>query len=193
MGTVPRASLVGISRLPLLVVIMRIVFLSLIALLLAACSTSGGVQSYAISPASLSLSADAGVKGKDFTWGGSVLSIKNLPDHTLLEVMAYPLDSKGAPNVGGGAQGRFLADYTGFLEPADFPSGQLLTVTGPMLGYKDGRVGEADYRYPVLQAVQIQRWENTRSQQQPYRKPSVNIGFGFGSGGYSNIGIGIGF
>lgn len=173
--------------------IMRTLFLFFLAAQLAACVTSGGVQSYKVSPASLSLSADASVKGKDFTWGGSVISIRNLKDHTLVEVMAYPLDSKGEPSMGSGTQGRFLADHAGFLEPADYPDGQLITVTGSMLGYKDGKVGESDYRYPVLQAVQIKRWDSTQSRQYPYTKPRVNLGFGFGSGGFSNIGIGIGF
>lgn len=173
---------------------MRVVFLVVLLLPLIGCNTTGGVQpSAGPMPAALSQSADPSVKGKDFTWGGSVLSIKNLKEHTLVEVMAYPLDSKGMPNVGGGTQGRFLADYPGFLEPAEFPSGQLVTVTGPLLGYKDGKVGEADYRYPALQADQIKHWDSSQSQQHPYTKPSVNIGFGFGSGGYSNIGIGIGF
>lgn len=170
---------------------MRIVFLSSILLLLAACSTNGGLQSSAVTPATLSLSADASAKGKDFAWGGSVLSIKNLKDHTLVEVMTYPLDGEGIPHVGAGTQGRFIAEYAGFLEPAEYPDGQLITVSGSMLGYKDGQVGEADYRYPVLQAVQIKRWDDTSSQRYPRSKPRV--GFGFGSGGRSNIGIGIGF
>ena len=180
--------------LSLLVVIMRRLFLALIFLSVAGCNTSGGIQpSSVLMPAALSQSVDQTVKGKDFTWGGSVLSIKNLKDRTLIEVMAYPLDGNGRPNLGGGTQGRFLADYPGFLEPTDFPSGQLVTVTGPLLGYKDGKVGEADYRYPALQADQIKHWDNNASYQYPYVRPSVNIGFGIGSGGYSNIGIGIGF
>ncbi len=171
---------------------MRPFFLLLLLLLLTACSTGGRVQSSGITPATLSLSADSSVKGKSFTWGGSVLSVKNLKDRTLVEVMAYPLNAKGLPLGKGGMQGRFLAEYSGFLEPAEYPQGQLITVTGPLLGYVDGKVGAADYRFPVLQAEQIKRWPDSRL----YRrgdKPRVNLGVGFGSGGYRGIGIGIGF
>jgi outer membrane lipoprotein len=162
------------------------------ALFLNACSTTGSTSIPAVTPKSLTLSGDQSVKGQDFTWGGSVLSLKNLKDHSLVEVMAYPLDVNGRPDAGATPLGRFLADYPGFLEPREFSAGQLVTVTGPLLGYKDGKVGEAEYRYPALQADQIKHWDSTQSRH-PYTKPSVNIGFGFGSGGYSNIGIGIGF
>ncbi len=162
-----------------------------VVLLLNACTTTGTTNIPAVTPKSLSLSVDQSVKGQDFTWGGSVLSLKNLKDRSLLEVMAYPLDSNGQPDAGGTPLGRFLADYPGFLEPKEFSSGQLVTVTGPLLGYKDGKVGEADYRYPALQADQIKRWDV--QPRHPDNKPRVHFGFGFGSGGYRNIGIGIGF
>ncbi|WP_457672985.1 Slp family lipoprotein [Thiolapillus sp.] len=169
----------------------RSLFCLLVSALLAGCNSMGGTRIPEVTPGSLSDTADQSVKGRDFTWGGSVLSLKNLPDHTLVEVMAYPLDSQGQPDAGATPLGRFLADYPGFLEPVEFPSGQLVTVTGPLLGYRDGKVGEADYRYPVLQADQVKRWHEDSRQLQT--RPNVHFGFGFGSGGYSNIGIGIGF
>lgn len=162
---------------------------------IAGCTTTGSVSVPAgIYPAQLSQSADSSVKGKDFTWGGSVISVKNLEDRTLLEIMAYPLDSKGVPNISGGSQGRFIADRRGFLEPAEYSAGKLVTITGPMLGYTDGKVGDAVYRYPALNAIQIKHWSDAVSRQDRFPvKPRVNIGFGFGSGGYSNVGIGFGF
>ena len=160
----------------------------LMAVFLNACTTTGSTSVSAVTPKRLSQSMDQNFKGQDFTWGGSVLSVKNLADHSLVEVMTYPLDSHGRPDAGGTPLGRFLADYPGFLEPLEFPGGQLVTVTGALLGYKDGKVGEADYHYPVLRADQIKRWENQR-----HTKPRVSVGFGFGSGRHSNIGIGVGF
>jgi outer membrane lipoprotein len=163
----------------------------LVFVLLAGCRSTGGTRVPEITPMSLSRSADQAVKGRDFTWGGSVLSLKNMESHSLVEIMAYPLDGDGRPDAGASPLGRFLGDYPGFLEPVMFHSGQLVTVTGPMLGYRDGKVGEAVYRYPVLQADQIKRWDARPAS--TFNKPSVHFGFGFGSGGYSNIGIGIGF
>jgi outer membrane lipoprotein len=173
---------------------MRSLLWGLTLLMVGCTTTTENFAPQGIQPAQLSQSADPGVKGRDFTWGGSIISVKNLKDRTLLEIMAYPLDSKGVPNIGGGTQGRFIADRSGFLEPAEYPAGSLVTVTGSMLGYTDGKVGEAVYRYPALNAIQIKRWLNVDAQNNRFPvKPNVNIGFGFGSGGYSNVGIGIGF
>ncbi len=188
MGAILPLSLVGISV--LVVSVYRFLFCLVPLALLAGCNSMGGTRIPEVTPMSLSQSGDQSVKGQGFTWGGSVLSLKNLEEHTLVEVMAYPLDASGQPDTGATPLGRFLADYPGFLEPMEFPSGQLVTVTGPLLGYKDGKVGEAKYRYPALQADQIKRWDTPRYS---HSKPSVSFGFGFGSGGYSNIGIGIGF
>ncbi len=160
-------------------------------LLGAGCQTTGETRPAGPLPSQLSLSGDPSVKGQVLTWGGSIVSIKNLKDRTLLEVMAYPLNSDGKPRLDRQSQGRFIADYKGFLEPAEYQVGRLVTVTGPMLGYTDGKVGEADYRYPAIAAEQLRLWpkETTRN----WRRPAVSVGIGFGSGGYSNVGIGIGF
>ncbi len=144
-------------------------------------------------PATLSATADPDVKGRVFTWGGSVLRVKNLADRTLVEVMAYPLDGESRPRTGGHSLGRFIADYKGFLEPAEYAVGRQVTVTGPLLGYMDGKVGEADYRYPVLQADEIRLW---RDAARTWSRPAISIGVGVGGGshdGWGNIGIGFGF
>ena len=175
---------------------MRFLYFFLPLLFLAACQSNPVAPTKGPVPAQLSASADPLVKGQTFTWGGSVISIRNLQDHTLLEVMAYPLDTEGRPRTDLKSQGRFLAHYDGFLEPAEYPVGRLVTVTGPMLGYKDGKVGQADYRYPVLRADQIRSWQQ-RSSSSWNSRPAVSVGVGVGGGsgggGWSNIGIGIGF
>lgn len=164
----------------------------IVILLLAGCLGSAGVrETSGPTPADLSRAADPAVKGRAFTWGGTIASVKNLADRTLVEVIAYPLDGSAEPDVGGQSTERFLADKAGFLEPVEYQPGRRLTVTGPLLGYRDGKVGEQNYRYPVLQASELTLWPVDRTE--PFRQPSVGVGIGFGSGGYRNIGIGIGF
>ena len=173
---------------------MKNALLLLLSLLAGCAGQPTPTQPAAPLPSQLSASADPSVKGRRLTWGGEVISVKNLEDRTLVEIMAHPLLRNGEPQVGGANQGRFIADYPGFLDPADYPPGQRVTVTGPMLGYLDGKVGQASYRYPVLAAEKIERWE--ARQESSWRRPAINVGVGIGGGSHSswgNIGIGFGF
>ncbi len=174
-------------RFPLLVVLLA-------GLALAGCQGGGTVRPEGPTPAALSATADPSVKGREFTWGGAIVSVKNLRDRTLLEVMAYPLDGDGRPRAGEPSLGRFIADRAGFLEPAEYRPGRLVTVTGTMIGYLDGKVGQADYRYPALRAETLRLWPESRASGR--RRPAISVGVGIGGGshdGWGNIGIGIGF
>ena len=174
---------------------MTIIATVLGVLLLEGCESTGPVQPAGPVPAQLSASGDPSVKGRVFTWGGSVIGIRNLKDRTLLEVMAYPLGSDGKPYTDRKSLGRFIADYRGFLEPAEYPVGRLVTITGSMLGYLDGKVGEADYRYPALQVDDLRLWDLPAATT-GRKRPKVNVGVGIGGGsrgGWGNIGIGVGF
>jgi outer membrane lipoprotein len=177
--------------------VIRILFLCFfLPFFLAGCSSTAEVVSPGPTPSQLSATADPDVKGRLFTWGGSVISVKNLKDRTLLEVMAYPLATDGKPRTDLQSMGRFIADYKGFLEPTEYQPGRLVTVTGSMLGYLDGKVGEADYRHPALQANELRLWERQSVGSRSWSRPAINVGVGVGGGSHSswgNIGIGFGF
>jgi outer membrane lipoprotein len=111
-----------------------------------------------------------------------------LADRTVLEVLAYPLDRSGRPDVSAPPQGRFLADRSGFLEPQDYRPGREVTVRGPLLGFKDGQVGTAAYRFPAIAADALKLWAAS----EPVRRPRVGVSIGAGSYG-SGVGIGVGF
>src|SRR5690625_692494 len=59
-------------------------------------------------------------RGESVVWGGRIIQTHNLPEQTRLEVLAYPLDSNQRPRLQSAARGRFLIDYPGYLERADF-------------------------------------------------------------------------
>ena len=127
--------------------------------------------------------------GKNVQWGGTIVRTTNLKDSTQIEVLGFPLDSNGRPEVDATAQGRFLLDRTGFLEPADYAAGRQVTAVGTVTGTLEGKVGEADYTYPVIHTRQLYLWPPERS----YGGGSSFFGFGVGSGGSSGVGVGIGF
>ncbi|MCU0970805.1 MAG: Slp family lipoprotein [Gammaproteobacteria bacterium] len=156
---------------------------------LAGCASPAGtpVGGPAASPAQ---TAPAGARRVE--WGGTIIAVSNQRDSTELEVLAYPLTADGRPDVAAPSSGRFIAVRPGFLEPADYRPGRLVTVAGPVVGVRQGRVGEAQHSFPAMAAESLRVWStaDTGSRVVPYG----TIGIGFGSGYYgSGVGIGIGF
>jgi len=132
--------------------------------------------------------------GERVEWGGQIVAVHNLHNRTELEVLAYPLSSAGRPDPTATPQGRFLAVRAGFLEPADYAPGRLVTVSGVIGPAREGSVGEARYLYPTISAEVLRLWEPEPA---GYGGPVPfgTIGIGVGSGGWrgGGVGIGIGF
>jgi len=127
-------------------------------------------------------------QGKSVEWGGLLIAIHNRQNHTIIEVLAYPLQTNGRPDLDRQPMGRFLTMRAGYLEPLEFAAGRRLTVTGPITGTRQGRVSEGDYIYPTVDANQLRLWPR----EDPGRSPRLRFGIGVGSGG-GGFGAGIGF
>lgn len=112
-------------------------------------------------------------------WGGRVVGVNNLADRSEIEVLAYPLDSSQRPKVGDSGNGRFIAVMNGFVEPMAYPNGALITVSGKLGGSRAGRVGEADYVFPLVRVDQAHAW--TAEEMQSGRN-NVHFGVGVGVG-----------
>jgi outer membrane lipoprotein len=104
-----------------------------------------------------------GLTGRTVRWGGELVTVTNRTASTELEILGRPLDRDGEPDTGGEAQGRFFADYEGFLDPADYLAGQRVTVSGTLRGVRQGYVGEYPYRYPVVAVSTLYRWPEPQS------------------------------
>lgn len=113
-------------------------------------------------------------QGKTALWGGTILEIRNLKDSTQIEVLAYPLDASQRPILSSKPLGRFVILQQGYLEPASYAQGALLSVLGTLGESQSGQIGESTYIYPVIEAQQLQLWtpDNSRSR----------FGFSFGLG-----------
>ena len=110
-------------------------------------------------------------------WGGRVVDVRNLPDHSEIEILAYPLDSSQRPKFGAGSNGRFIAILPGYAEPMNYPNGAPITIDGQLAGSRAGKVGEADYVFPLVQTAQSHVWTT-----EEMRSGHPNIGFGVGLG-----------
>ena len=98
------------------------------------------------------------IKGQSVVWGGVIISSQNLKDATQLEVLAYPLDSSHMPLLSKEPLGRFIVLNRGYLETTIFEAGRMISVLGVIDGSQQGKVGEADYVYPIVNARQLHLW-----------------------------------
>ncbi|WP_373963644.1 Slp/YeaY family lipoprotein [Kosakonia sacchari] len=107
------------------------------------------------------MSAPSLYVGQEARFGGKVVDIQNQQGKTRLEIAAVPLDSGARPVLGEPSVGRIFADVNGFLDPVDFRN-QLVTVVGLITGTADGKIGNAPYKFMVMQANGYKRWRLTQ-------------------------------
>lgn len=100
--------------------------------------------------------------GKTVMLGGMILATENRKDATYIEVLERPLDSMGRPLDTDDSSGRFMIKYNGFLDPALYTKGKLLTAVGRLLGTIPGQIGEMEYKYPLLDSRNIYLFEKRR-------------------------------
>lgn len=112
-------------------------------------------------------------------WGGSVVGVHNFPDHTEVEILAYPLDSSQRPQPNAQGNGRFIAIFPGYLEAFNYPNGSLVTLTGQLGGSRASNVDQAAYVYPLVSVAQSHLWTSAELRQ---GHPNVSFGVGVGVG-----------
>ena len=112
-------------------------------------------------------------------WGGRVVAVHNLADHSEIEVLAYPLDGSQRPKANDSGMGRFIATMPGYVESMDYPAGALLTIDGQISGSRAGKVGEAPYVFPLVKVNQAHVWTASELNS---GKNNVHFGVGVGVG-----------
>ncbi|MEO7065657.1 MAG: Slp family lipoprotein [Rhodanobacter sp.] len=110
-------------------------------------------------------------------WGGKVVRVSNLTDHSEIEILGYPLDPSQRPKANDSGGGRFIAVMAGYVEPLEYPANALITVSGRLDGSRAGKVGEATYVFPLVKVSQAHVWTA-----EEMRKGRSNVSFGVGLG-----------
>ncbi len=144
--------------------------------LLASCATTPNLDTEGVdatlNPQSPTERLDL-ARGRRVHWGGVVISSENLAEATQVEVLGYPLDNNGRPDLDAKPIGRFLAVKPGYLETLEFARGRVVSFVGALDPTRAGRIGDSDYRYPVLRVEQAAAW-------QPARGSSTRFHIGIG-------------
>jgi outer membrane lipoprotein len=152
----------------------------LIAVALVACAPAPiyktSTAAVIVTPMQVSQTPERYTSG-DVIWGGRIVQVTNLSDHSEVEVLAYPLDGSQRPKANDSGNGRFIVVMHGYVEPLDYPAGALMTVSGKLNGSRAGNVGEANYVFPMVVALQSHVWT-----QKEMNQGRNNVSFGLGVG-----------
>jgi outer membrane lipoprotein len=126
-------------------------------------------------------------KGKTVLFGGAIIETINVAGKSQIIVLQQPLDGRDRPVAGDVSEGRFIVRTQGFLDPAIYSPGRLVTVAGQVVGKEKHPLGEIEYTYPVIEKQGLYLWpiEGPTS-----AEPRWHFGVGVGTGG---VGVGAGF
>ncbi len=147
----------------------------------------------ALTPAVAAVSE--GRVGEPVTWGGTLVSARNRVDATDLEVLAYPLSDCGRPLIDEPARGRFIIRSPGYLETAELRPGRSITASGRIIDSVEGRIGDAAYRFPVVEDSRPTVWparDRGYASDRARVRPWISVGVG-GGRGWSGGGVGVWF
>jgi len=159
----------------------RVICLAVMALAGCATSTLFDRETYddALTPNDIARSSDAG-DGHQALWGGLIIAARNLEKTSELEILSYPLDRRQRPDTSRPPQGRFLTVIEGYLETGDYAEGRMATVAGPVVGKREGKIGESGYTYPVIETTPefLHLWPTGRSETEPRLNFGIGVMFG---------------
>lgn len=100
----------------------------------------------------------AAYKGKIVIWGGRIIQTFNDTNGAAIYIAKLPLNRHEKPDANVDTRGRFVAHSPGFIDPAVFRRGRLVTVAGKVTGLKFRRIQKIKYPYPVLSVKELHLW-----------------------------------
>ena len=78
---------------------------------------------------------DTLAEGAQVRWGGEVISVEPGANGTCFQILSRELNAEARPRQNSKASGgRFLACHGGFFDPAIYPEGTEVTITGTLAG-----------------------------------------------------------
>ena len=108
-------------------------------------------------------------RGQTILVGGVILMVRNGPGASEVEILERPLERE-EPAITDRSAGRFLIHSSEFLDPAVYAVGRRVTVVGTVVNAVERKIGDVDYRYPVVESRRLKLWplETVASRYYPY-------------------------
>jgi len=140
---------------------MRYLLISLMALLLAAC-TAVPEQLQGEFPDIAPTQVGPGSFGTRVRWGGVILGSEHENGTTCLEILSRKLDKYLRPENEDYTAGRYIACKPGFQDPVVFARGREVTTIGQIRNIRVRELEGYRYSYPVLDTDSLVLWEKRR-------------------------------
>lgn len=100
-------------------------------------------------------------------WGGTIVTVHTESERSCFEIVGTRTAADGRPEQLDKSEGRFIACRKGFYDPEVFSAGRELTITGSITGFETRKIGDYDYRYPMVAADVVYLW--------PERQPQTRV------------------
>lgn len=158
----------------------HIICLIFVSMILSACASTPKFDTSSIDLSIIpqqAVTESEALQGVQVLWGGVIISSSNLEEVTQLEILAYPLGSDQRPDTDKPPLGRFLALQAGYLETSDYAQGRLISISGTLQDKRSGRIGEAEYIYPVLKIDQLYLWKRRAEASEPQFHIGIGVMF----------------
>ncbi|PPD38565.1 MAG: hypothetical protein CTY16_20095 [Methylobacter sp.] len=97
-------------------------------------------------------------KNAPVRWGGVIVDVANEQSRSLVQVLAYPLNSQGRPLTDQPYQGRFVITTPEFLDPAVYEKDTSITIAGTLVGDIERTVDKKTLRLPLLTITAMHLW-----------------------------------
>lgn len=130
-------------------------------------------------------------QGQMVRLGGKIVRVSNLATSTELEIVSLDINSSGRPR-GDNSTGRFIANVSGFLDPAVYANNRLFTVVGTVNGVQQSKVGEQVLLMPKIQVQSYRLWDDPPKTIYVEDPSPFRGRFYYGSGFHHHSGFGIG-
>lgn len=111
--------------------------------------------------------------GSTVRWGGVVSAVENKADETWIFLVERALKDNEKPITDGHSDGRFIASFSGFIDPLVYKPGRPLTVVGSIEGSTLRAIGEYDYRFPLVAVRDSHLWAEPVKTRVYYPPPPV--------------------
>ena len=92
-------------------------------------------------------------QGSPVRWGGTVIEVENNNDSSRIQILSYPLNYYGRPQIKKKHQGRFVIQSKEFLDPAVYKKDAEITVAGTLYGQIKQTVGKKILKLPLGRRV----------------------------------------